>query len=340
MNIMPQDGKQGEVIIYEHNGTTRVDVKVEGESVWLNQKQLSELFWVDRSVITKHIKNIFESGELDNEMVCANFAQTTKHGAIKGKTQSKEVLHYNLDMIVSLGYRINSKIATGFRIWATGLLKEYMIKGFTMDDERIKNLGGGNYWKELIERIRDIRSSEKVFYRQVLDIYATSIDYDPKSDTSVAFFKMVQNKIHYAVHGKTAPEIIHSRVSAEKDFMGLSNFIGEKPTLAEAKIAKNYLSKQELEVLNQLVEGYLAFAERQANRHVVMTMKDWVNHLDKILTANGEELLKNAGEISHKVAIDKVHKEYKEYQSKTLSCAERDYLTIVDRIQELEERAK
>ena len=240
-------------------------------------------------------------------------------------------------MIISLGYRVKSVTATRFRQWATKRINEYIRKGFTMDDERLKNLGGGGYWKELLERIRDIRASEKVFYRQVLDIYATSIDYDPRAEISIEFFKKVQNKIHYAVHGQTAAEVIYSRADSEKEFMGLMSFKGSRPHLSDAVVAKNYLDEKELRSLGQLVSGYLDFAERQAEREQVMTMKDWAEHLDRILTMSGEKLLEGAGSVSHKQAIDKATVEYKKYQAKTLSEAEEDYLNA---IKSIEKKAK
>jgi hypothetical protein len=240
-------------------------------------------------------------------------------------------------MIISLGYRVNSKIATQFRIWATTRLNEYIRKGFTMDDERLKNLGGGGYWKELLQRIRDIRASEKVFYRQVLEIYATSSDYDPKAEVSVGFFKKVQNKIHYAVHGQTAAEVIFNRADAEKEFMGLMTFSGERPYLKDITIAKNYLDEKELRALGQIVSGYLDFAERQAEREQAMTMKDWAAHLDRILTMSGENLLQGAGTISHEKAVEKANAEYKKYQQKTLSEAEKNYL---ENLKAIEKKAK
>ena len=258
-----------------------------------------DLFQRDRSVIGKHIRNIFKEGELQKESVWAKFAYT----AADGKTY--DVDYYNLDVIISVGYRVKSKRGTQFRIWATGILKEYMRKGFALDDERLKNLGGGGYFKELLERIRDIRASEKVFYRQVLEIYATSIDYDPKAEISVQFFKKVQNKIHYAIHGQTAAEVIYNRADAEKEFMGLTTFVGNQPTLREATIAKNYLNEKELRAMGQLVSGYLDFAERQAEREQPMTMQDWANHLDRILTMSGERLLVGNGSVAHKQAVDK-----------------------------------
>ncbi|NCB47062.1 cell filamentation protein Fic [bacterium] len=303
-----------------------VDVRFEDETVWLSQEQMANLFGKAKSTINEHIKNIFSEGELDEKVAVRKFRITTQHGAIAGKTQEVEVNGYNLDVIISVGYRVKSLRGTQFRIWATKRLNEYIRKGFTMDDERLKNLGGGGYWKELLQRIRDIRASEKVFYRQVLDIYATSIDYDPKADVSIAFFKKVQNKIHYAVHGQTAAEVIFTRADAEKEFMGLMTFPGNRPYLKDVVVAKNYLNEKELRSLGQLVSGYLDFAERQAEREQAMTMKDWAEHLDKILTMSGEKLLQGAGSISHDTAIEKATTEYKKYQQKTLSEAEQNYL--------------
>lgn len=297
-----------------------VDVRLENETVWLTQDQIAMLFGVERPGITQHIKNIFLEGELQENSVSKKFLRTASDGK---KYNTK---HYNLDMIISLGYRVNSKVATQFRIWATKRLNEYIRKGFTMDDERLKNLGGGGYWKELLQRIRDIRSSEKVFYRQVLDIYATSIDYDPKTDVSIDFFKKVQNKIHFAVHGQTAAEVIFTRVDAEKEFLGLTTFLGNRPYLKDVTVAKNYLDEKELRALGQIVSGYLDFAERQAEREQAMTMKNWAEHLDRILTMSGEQLLQGAGTISHEKAVEKATTEYKKYQQKTLSEVEKSYL--------------
>lgn len=295
-----------------------VDVRFEDETVWLTQEQMALLFGKAKSTINEHIQNVFNEGELD-ETLC-----TQKFGI--SEFQQKAPNYYNLDVIISVGYRVKSLRGTQFRQWATKRLNEYIRKGFTMDDERLKNLGGGGYWKELLQRIRDIRSSEKVFYRQVIDIYATSIDYNPKADVSVAFFKKVQNKIHYAVHGLTAAEVIFIRVDAEKEFMGLMTFPGNRPYLKDVVVAKNYLDEKELRSLGQIVSGYLDFAERQAEREQTMTMKDWAEHLDKILTMSGEKLLLGAGSVSHEVAIEKATTEYKRYQQKTLSEAEKNYL--------------
>lgn len=315
---------EGEIIIYQaEDGHTKIDVKFVDETVWLTQTQLCELYQTSKSNISEHIKHIFEEEELEERLVVRKFRTTASDG------KNYNVTYYNLDMIISLGYRIKSKIATNFRRWATERLKEYMLKGFTMDDERLKSLGGGGYFKELLERIRDIRASEKVFYRQILEIYATSVDYDPKADISVQFFKKVQNKIHYAIHGQTAAEVIYTRADAEKEFMGLTTFKGNHPTLKEAVIAKNYLDEKELRSMGQLVSGYLDFAERQAEREQIMTMKDWADHLDRILIMSGEQLLEGNGSVSHKQAADKATNEYKKYKQKTLSDVEHDYLDSI-----------
>jgi hypothetical protein len=295
-----------------------VDVRFEDETVWLTQEQMALLFGKAKSTINEHIQNVFNEGELD-ETLC-----TQKFGI--SEFQQKAPNYYNLDVIISVGYRVKSLRGTQFRQWATKRLNEYIRKGFTMDDERLKNLGGGGYWKELLQRIRDIRASEKVFYRQVLDIYSTSIDYNPKADVSITFFKKVQNKIHYAVHGQTAAEVIFTRADSEKEFMGLMTFPGSRPYLKDVVVAKNYLDEKELRSLGQIVSGYLDFAERQAEREQAMTMKDWAEHLDKILTMSGEKLLQGAGSISHEIAIEKATTEYKKYQQKTLSEAEKNYL--------------
>jgi hypothetical protein len=320
-------GENGQIIIFKtEDKKISVDVRFDGETVWLTQDQMSQLFDKAKSTISEHIKHIFEEGELDENVVVRNSRITTQHGAIKGKIQENTIKLYNLDVIISVGYRVKSLRGTQFRQWATKRLNEYIRKGFTMDDERLKNLGGGGYWKELLLRIRDIRASEKVFYRQILDIYATSVDYDPQSEISIDFFKKVQNKIHYAIHGQTAAEVIFNRADAEKEFMGLMTFSENSPYLQDALVAKNYLNENELRSLGQIVSGYLDFAERQAEREQQMTMKDWVNHLDKILTMSGERLLQNAGKISHEQAVNKATSEYKKYRQKTLSEAEKAYL--------------
>ena len=318
---------RSEIIIYQtEDGSTKIDVKFEEETVWLTQAQLCELYQTSKSNISEHIKHIFEEGELEEVSVVRKFRTTGADG------KNYNITHYNLDMIISLGYRVKSLIATQFRRWATERLKEYMIKGFTMDDERLKNLGGGNYWKELLDRIRDIRSSEKVMYRQVLDLYATSVDYNPKSSESIAFFKMVQNKLHYAAHGHTAAEVIYERASAEQPFMGLRNFSGDFPTLKDIGIAKNYLNEEELKILNNIVSGYFDFAEIQAMRHNPMYMSDYVEHLDNVLKTTGEKLLQGAGTVSHAQAIEKATEEYKKYQVQSLSPVEEEYLESIKNI--------
>jgi len=328
----------GEMLIYQtEDGLTKIDVSMVDETVWLTQEQMAELFQRDKSTISRHIKNIFAERELDEKVVVAEFAITSQHGAMEGKTQSNITRFYNLDVVISVGYRVKSQRGVQFRIWAANILKEYIKKGFAMDDNRLKELGGGGYFKELLERIRDIRASEKVFYRQVLEIYATSIDYDPKAAVSVQFFKRVQNKIHYAVSGETAAEVIYHRADAEKDFMGLMSFSGEQPTLREAKIAKNYLDEKELRAMGQLVSGYLDFAQRQAEREIPMTMEDWAKNLDGILTSTGENLLTGNGTISHLQAMEKAQTEYKKYKAKTLSSVEKDYL---ESIKLLEQKGK
>ena len=324
------DQSQGEIVIYQaEDGLTKVECRFVDETVWLTQQQMAELFHTSRSNIVEHIGHIYEEGELDEVSTCRKFRQVRMEG---NRQVTRELPFYNLDMIISLGYRVKSLIATQFRRWATERLKEYMIKGFTMDDERLKNLGGGNYWRELLERIRDIRSSEKVMYRQVLDLYATSVDYNPRSAESVAFFKMVQNKLHYAVHGHTAAEVIYERADADKPFMGLTTFSGDFPTAKDIGIAKNYLTEEELRVLNQMVSGYFDFAEVQAIRHRPMYMSDYVEQLDNILRATGEEVLTHAGKISHAQAMEKAKAEYKRYQAQTLSPVEEEYLKTIKQL--------
>lgn len=321
--------QESNIIIYTtEDGLAKIETTFDGDTVWLSIDQMAELFQRDRSVIGKHVRNIFKEGELEKNSVWAKFAYTATDG------KDYDVDYYNLDVIISVGYRVKSKRGVQFRIWATRVLKEYMKKGFALDDERLKNLGGGGYFKELLERIRDIRASEKVFYRQVLEIYATSIDYDPKADISIQFFKKVQNKIHYAIHGQTAAETIYTRADAEKAFMGLTTFAGKQPTLKEATVAKNYLDEKELRAMGQLVSGYLDFAERQAEREQVMTMQDWSEHLDRILTMSGEQLLIGSGSVSHKQAIDKATTEYRKYKAKTLSDVEQDYLDSIKMLEQ------
>ncbi len=316
--------RYGEILIYQtEDGLTKINVKMQDETVWLTQQQLAELYQSSKSNVSEHIKHIFEEGELDEESVIRKFRTTASDG------KNYNVIHYNLDMIISLGYRIKSSIATRFRRWATERIKEYMIKGFTMDDERLKGNGGGNYWKELLDRIRDIRSSEKVLYRQVLDLYATSVDYDPHSEQSISFFKIVQNKLHYAAHGHTAAEVIYERVNAEKPFMGLTSFKGELPALKDIGIAKNYLNEEELKILNNLVSGYFDLAEINAIEHRPMYMSDYVEQLDSVLTSGNRKLLIGSGKVSHGEALKKAKEEYKKYQTITLSPVEQAYMETI-----------
>lgn len=315
---------KGEIIIYQGaDGTPGIEVKVQDETVWLTQGQLVELYQTSKSNISEHIKHIFEEGELEESAVVRKLRTT----ATDGKTYN--MTYYNLDMIISLGYRVRSGIATNFRRWATERLKEYMIKGFAMDDARLKGSGGGDYWKELLDRIRDIRSSEKVLYRQVLDLYATSMDYDPHSETSIQFFKVVQNKLHYAAHGHTAAEVIYERADAEKPFMGLRVFAGEFPAAKDIGVAKNYLSADELKILNNLVSGYFDLAEISALEHRPMYMADYVAQLDAVLSSGGRKVLTDAGSVSHRQAIQKAQEEYRKYQAATLSPVEEAYLEAV-----------
>lgn len=309
------------IIIYQtEDGSTHIEVRLENDTIWLTQQQIGELFQRDRSVITKHINNVFKEGELDEE---------SNVQFLHIASSDKPVKLYNLDIIISVGYRVKSLRGTHFRRWATERLKEYMIKGFTLDDERLKQLGGGSYWRELLDRIRDIRSSEKVMYRQVLDLYATSVDYDPRSEQSVRFFKIVQNKLHYAAHGHTAAEIIYERSDADKPFMGLTTFTGDLPTKNEVTVAKNYLKEDELKVLNNLVSGYFDFAEIQAMRHNPMYMSDYITHLDNILGSTGEQVLKNGGSVTHKQAEEKAIAEYRKFQVRTLSPVEEAYMESI-----------
>ena len=290
---------------------------------------MTELFQTSRTNVVEHIKHIYEERELDEISTCRNFRQVRKEG---NREVTRQILHYNLDMIISLGYRIKSVIATRFRQWATKRLKEYMIKGFTIDDERLKGNGGGNYWKELLDRIRDIRSSEKVLYRQVLDLYATSVDYNPHSEESVRFFKIVQNKLHYAAHGHTAAEVIYQRADAQKPFMGLTSFSGELPALKDIGIAKNYLDESELKVLNNLVSGYFDLAEINAIEHKPMYMDDYVKQLDSVLSSGNRKLLTGSGSVSHKQALEKAKSEYRKYQEITLTPVEKAYLESIKEV--------
>lgn len=329
---MDEEIRQGEIVVYQAaDGITRVDVRFEDESVWLTQAQLVELYHSSKANISEHIKHIFEDGELVEDQVVRKFRTTATDG------KNYQVKYYNLDMIIAIGYRVRTSVGIQFRQWATARLKEYMIKGFTLDDERLKGNGGGNYWKELLDRIRDIRSSEKMLYRQVLDLYATSLDYDPKSTESVKFFQIVQNKLHYAAHGHTAAEVIFDRADATQPFMGLKTFSGKLPVLKDVDIAKNYLDEQELRVLNNLVSGYFDIAEIAAIEHRPMYMNDYITQLDAVLTSGGRELLLNAGSVSRKEAIEKARSEYRKYQEQTLSPVEEAYL---ETIKGLEKTAK
>ena len=320
----------GEIIIYQsEDGKIRLDVRLEDKTVWLTIDQMAELYGKARSTINEHILNAYKEKEIEEAKTMRKIGNSD--------FSTKPTNYYNLDVIISVGYRVKSIVGTRFRQWATERLAEYIIKGFTMDDERLKNLGGGGYWKELLDRIRDIRSSEKVMYRQVLDLYATSVDYDPRTDVSRLFFKMVQNKLHYAAHGHTAAEIIYDRADAEKPFMGLTSFKGELPCINDIKIAKNYLTPDELKILNNLVSGYFDFAETQALRHRPMYMDDYVRQLDNILSANGEELLVGLGTVSHEEAMDKALTEYRKFQVKALSPVEQAYL---ESIKMIEKKAK
>ncbi|MDE7321744.1 MAG: virulence RhuM family protein [Lachnospiraceae bacterium] len=326
MDYRDEMGKSNIIIYTTEDGLSKIETTFDGDTVWLSIDQMAELFQRDKSTISRHIKNIYSEEELVQEATVAYFATVQNEG---NRQVERSICYYNLDVIISVGYRVKSKRGTQFRIWATGVLKEYMRKGFALDDERLKNLGGGGYFKELLERIRDIRASEKVFYRQILEIYATSIDYDPIAEISIQFFQKVQNKIHYAIHGQTAAEVIYTRADAEKEFMGLTTFAGNQPTLREAVIAKNYLNEKELRAMGQLVSGYLDFAERQAEREQIMTMKDWTKHLDRILTMSGEQLLSGNGSVTHKQAVEKATGEYKKYKERTLSDVEQDYLNSI-----------
>lgn len=330
---------QNEIIIYTGgSGEPVIDVRIDGETVWLAQTQLAELFGTTKSNISIHVKNIFKEGELTKEATVKEYLTVQKEG---NREVSRDIEHYNLDMIISIGYRVKSQIATHFRQWATKRLREYIVKGFTMDDERLKGNGGGNYWKELLDRIRDIRSSEKALYRQVLDLYATSIDYDPKSDTSIQFFKVVQNKLHYATNQHTAAETIHARADAGKDFMGLTTFRGASPVRSEIGIAKNYLTEDELFRLNRLVSAFFDLAEIKAQEHTKMTMKDWVVELDKFAENFGKGVLKDAGSVSHKQAVEKATQEYRKYQAKTLSPVEEAYLENIKALEKkIEKKVK
>ncbi len=323
---------QSNIIMYTtDDGLTKVEATFDNDTVWLSLDQMADLFQRDKSTISRHIKNVFTEGELCRDAVVVNFATTASD------SKTYQVDYYNLDVIISVGYRVKSVRGTQFRIWATSILKEYMKKGFAMDDERLKGNGGGNYWKELLDRIRDIRSSEKVLYRQVLDLYATSVDYNPCSEDSIKFFKIVQNKLHFAAHGHTAAEVIYERADAEKSFMGLTSFSGELPALKDIGVAKNYLQENELRVLDNLVSGYFDLAEINAIEHKPMYMNDYVLQLDSILSSGNRKLLQNSGTVSHAQALEKATIEYRKYQEKTIAPVEKAYL---ESIKALEKESK
>lgn len=328
--------EKSDVLLYvTEDGTVKLEVTMESETVWLNLNQLCELFQRDKSVISRHIKNIFAEGELEQDAVVAFFATTAEDG------KTYQVAYYNLDVIISVGYRVKSLRGTQFRKWALKVLKEYMIKGFALDDDRLKNLGGGNYFEELLSRIRSIRASEKVFWRKVLDIYATSIDYDPKSEISVQFFKQVQNKMHWAAHRHTAAEVIYERADSEKEFMGLTSWRGEFPERTDAEIAKNYLSREELEILDRLVSAYLDIAELRAMNREPMYMKDWLETIDDYLKMTRRDILTHKGKVSHRQALEKAHKEYEKYSEKAkqyLSAVEKHYLEAISTLEGIEKK--
>lgn len=320
------------IIMYTtEDGLTKIETTFENDTVWLSIDQMAELFQRDKSVIGKHVRNIFKEGELVKESVWAKFAYT----ASDGKTY--QVDYYNLDVIISVGYRVKSHRGTQFRIWATGILKEYMKKGFALDDERLKNLGGGNYFDELLSRIRDIRSSEKVFWRKVLEIYATSIDYDPKAESSIVFFKQVQNKMHWAAHKHTAAEIIYQRADAEKENMGLTSWQGQEIKRKDVEIAKNYLNEKEIDALNKIVTAYLDIAEVQALNHEPMYMKDWLETIDDYLRMTRRDILDTKGKVTHKQAIAKAHNEYKKYreQQEDISVVEKHFIESIKKLEKI-----
>ena len=331
--------ERSEVLIYvTEDGTVKLEVTMESETVWLNLNQLCELFQRDKSVISRHIKNIYMEGELEDSSTVAFFATVQNEG---GRSIERKIAYYNLDVIISVGYRVKSLRGTQFRKWALKVLKEYMIKGFALDDDRLKNLGGGNYFEEMLSRIRSIRASEKVFWRKVLDIYATSIDYDPKSEISVQFFKQVQNKMHWAAHRHTAAEVIYERADSEKEFMGLTSWRGEFPERTDAEIAKNYLSREELEILDRLVSAYLDIAELRAMNREPMYMKDWLETIDDYLKMTRRDILTHKGKVSHRQALEKAHKEYEKYSEKAkqyLSSVEKHYLEVISTLEGIEKK--
>ncbi len=328
--------EHGNIIIYkDKNGNDNIEVKMQDNTVWLNQEQLVKLYNSSKSNISEHIKHIFEDGELEENSVVRKFRTTASDG------KNYNVTYYNLDMIVAIGFRVRSNIGTNFRRWANERLIEYMTKGFTMNDDLLKRAGGGLYFDELLSRIRDIRSSEKVFWRKILDIYATSIDYDPKAEITQEFFKTVQNKMHWAAHGHTAAEVIVERADGNKDFMGLTTFSGDRPTLLEAQVAKNYLNDKELEILNRIVSMYLDYAELQAIEQRTMTMSNWVKELNYFLTMNRKDILKDSGKISHEEAMNHARKEYDKYKDRIAlkpSEVELHYLESIKNLEKLENK--
>lgn len=327
------DEPSGEVILYQReDGAPAIEVRLDADTVWLSQQQIAELFQTTRTNIVKHIQHVYEEGELDEAATCEHFSQVRQEG---NRQVTRQIPHYNLDLIISVGYRVKSKVATQFRIWATERLREYLVKGFTMDDQKLKNLGGGTYWRELLERIRDIRSSEKVLYRQVLDLYATSIDYDPKAEETVEFFKIVQNKLHYAAHGHTAAEVIAARADATKPSMGLTSFAGAQPRKSDVSVAKNYLSETELKKLNTLVSAYFDAAEFRAQNHEPTYMKDWLAHLDRLIMAMDAQTLTGPGNVSHRQAVTHAEDEYAKYHTQLDAApdeVEEAYLELINSI--------
>lgn len=317
--------KNNMIIYVSKDGNIKVDVNIQNETIWMSQDMMANLYDTTKQNISYHLNNIFKEKELDKDSVVKNFLTTASDG------KNYNVLHYNLDAIIAVGYRINSKKATEFRMWATKILKEYIVKGFSLNDEKLKNNGENPYFEELLARIRDIRSSEKIFWRKVLDIYSTSVDYNPKDKLSINFFKTVQNKMHYATHGQTAAEIIFTRVDSEKDNLGLTNFKGNYPTKSETEIAKNYLTTEELNILNRMVSAYLDVAEINALDRHSMTMQDWINELDAFLKMTRKDILNGSSTISHKKALEKAHKEYDKYMKKHLTQAEKDYLEMLNK---------
>ena len=339
MTNLPDKSPRSEILIYQtEDGKIKIDVRFQEETVWLSQKLMAELFQTTKQNISLHIKGIYEEGELSSEATVKQFLTVQIEG---GRQVGRHVDFYNLDMIISVGYRVKSLVATRFRQWATQRLREYIVKGFVLDDERFKEVGGGNYFDELLARIRDIRASEKVFWRKVLDIYATSIDYDPNTDLSRQFFAIVQNKIHWAAHGHTAAEIITGRADASKPNMGLTSWTGAKPTLADAEVAKNYLMAEELDTLNRIVSMYLDFAELQALNRKAMCMKDWIAKLDDFLRISEREILTHAGSVSHETAIEKARVEYEKYHKMMIdapSSVEKHFIEAIEEVKKLEKR--